>query len=359
MSIKVISWYRVLFIVAVAFLLAACDSAESEPDSAATSTPEVVSQVTTMEEMVGIYWGRGSSFQSFDAEGFLRVAGTRDKLTSEPVAIGRYWFEDDKMYLHEVQGSACAEAQVGVYEVRRLSNDRLRFDAVSDACTNRLRSLEGSRAGQIPTFVEWELVSTDVPPTDPAEFGEAPANEPVVIESQGEVPFYARFGENETFGDEEVVAIVFYRPPECIPAEFNLMQFFHFPDETSPGAFACAPPTTAGTETWENGPETDPAPLVAELTGRGAVPVWFFDREELFAAMADGQVTIGDLTEMPSRRVGTAVTYAELLHPSQSNAQPLIQFTAEGTLEEGGAFAVSVSNGDPEVTDHVTIEFAE
>ncbi len=359
MIIKLIYRYRVLFIVLVTLLLAACETAEPAQSPAATATPEAVATVTSMEEMVGVYWGRGSSFQSFDAEGYLRVAGTRDKLADEPVAIGRYWFVDDRIHIQEVRGGACTDEQVGVYEIWRLSNDNLRFDAVSDDCTNRVRSIEGSRAGQIPTVVQWELVSTDVPPTDASEIGDAPAGEPVVMDSQGEVPFYARFGENETFGDEEVVAIVFYRPPECIPAEFNLMQFFHFPDENSPGAFACAPPTTTGTETWQNGPETDPAPLVAELSGRGAVPVWFFDREELFAAMADGQVTIGDLTEMPSRRVGTAVTYAELLHPSQSNAQPLIQFTAEGTLEEGGAFAVSVSNGDPEVTDHVTIEFAE
>jgi hypothetical protein len=246
-----------------------------------------------------------------------------------------------------------------VYEIWRLSNGNLRFDAVADECESRLRSVEGSREGQIPTTVEWIFISADVPPTTSMEAETSEGGEPLVIESQGEVPFYARFGENETFGDEEVVAIVFYRPPECIPAEFNLMQFFHFPDDSSPGAFACAPPTTTGFETWQNGPETDPAPLVAELTGRGAVPVWFFDREELFAAMADGAVTIGDLTEMASRRVGTASTYTELLHPSQSNAQPLIQFTAEGTMEEGGAFTVSVSDGDPEVTDHVTIEFAE
>ncbi len=181
----------------------------------------------------------------------------------------------------------------------------------------------------------------------------------MTIESNGEVPFYARFGDNETFGDEEVVAVVFYRPPECIPADFNLMQFFHMPDDSSPGAFACSPPTTTSIETWQNGPETDPAPLAAEMTGRGAVPVWFFDREELFAAMADGTVTIGDLSGMASRRVGTASTYTELLHPSQTNAQPLIQFMAEGTLEDGSAFTVSVSDGDPEVTDHVTIEFAE
>ncbi len=191
---------------------------------------------------------------------------------------------------------------------------------------------------------------TAVPPT-------AAATGPITFEGQGEVPFYARFGENETFSDGEWVVIVFYRPPDCIPADFNLNQFFHFPGDTGPGAFACTPPTTTSVETWANSPETDPAPLVSEMTGRGAVPVWFLAQAEIEAAQADGVVTIGELAELPSRRTGTASTYAELLHPSQSNAAPLIQFAAEGTLDEGGSFSVSASSGAPDVEDHLTIEF--
>jgi hypothetical protein len=34
----------------------------------------------------------------------------------------------------------------------------------------------------------------------------------------------------------------------------------------------------------------------------------------------------------------------------------LIQFRAEGALEDGGDFLVDVSYGDPAVTDHTTIE---
>ena len=75
--------------------------------------------------------------------------------------------------------------------------------------------------------------------------------------------------------------------------------------------------------------------------------------------MADGVVTIGELAELPSRLVGTAATYTELLHPSQSNAQPLNQFMAEGALEDGRAFLVDVSKGAPDVANHVTIEIGE
>ena len=44
------------------------------------------------------------------------------------------------------------------------------------------------------------------------------------------------------------------------------------------------------------------------------------------------------------------------MKPTQSNEAPLIQFMAEGALEDGGDFLVDVSYGDPDVTDHTTIE---
>jgi hypothetical protein len=179
---------------------------------------------------------------------------------------------------------------------------------------------------------------------------------PVRMEANGEVPFYARFGENETFSDGEWTVIVFYRSPDCIPADFNLNQFFHFPGEDSPGAFACAPPTTTSVEYWANGPETDPAPLRAEMTGRGAMPVWFIAQAEVEQALEDGTVTVGELAALPSRLAGEAKTYTELLHPSQTNEQPLIQFEAEGAMEDGRSFSVDVSYGAPDVEDHTTIE---
>ncbi|HUE98539.1 MAG TPA: hypothetical protein VMN99_04750 [Anaerolineales bacterium] len=192
-------------------------------------------------------------------------------------------------------------------------------------------------------------VETDVPAA-------AESTEPVRIESNGEVPFYARFGENETFSNGEWAVIIFYRSPECIPADFNLNQFFHFPGDSGPGAFGCTPPTTTSIEYWATGPETDPAPLVAEMTGRGAVPVWFIALAEVEAALTDGVVTIGELAESPSLLKGEAANYTELLHPGQSNAQSLIQFKAEGTLEDGRSFMVDVSSGAPDVEDHTTIE---
>ena len=93
-----------------------------------------------------------------------------------------------------------------------------------------------------------------------------------------------------------------------------------------------------GIETWENGPETDPAPLEAEMIGRGSVPVWFVQLAEVEGVMKDGMTTIGELAGLPSRLIGTATTYAEYLRPTQSNTEPMIRFSAEGTLESGTPF---------------------
>jgi len=217
----------------------------------------------------------------------------------------------------------------------------------------------GSGGGAAETAaVEAETAVPPVETEDAAVSDEESAEAPMRIENGDGPPFYARFGENEFFSDGEHVVIIFYRQPDCIPADFNLNQFFHFPGEDGPGAFGCAPPTVATIETWQNGPETDPAPLVAETTGLGAVPVWFFAAQEVEAAMADGVVTIGELADLPSRQMGTASTYTELLHPSQSNDVSLVQFSAQGDMDDGGSLSVDVSKGDPQVDDHININIS-
>ena len=207
-----------------------------------------------------------------------------------------------------------------------------------------------------PAIEDTQMPATEAAVPEAEASPPAESGEPVRIEGNGEVPFYARFGENETFSNGEWTVIVFYRSPDCIPADFNLNQFFHFPGEAGPGAFACAPPTTTSIEYWANGPETDPAPLTSEMTGRGAVPVWFIAQTEVEQILKDGIVTIGELSASPSRLVGEAQTYTELLHPSQTNEQALIQFKAGGALEDGRSFSVDVSYGAPGVEDHTTIE---
>jgi hypothetical protein len=158
------------------------------------------------------------------------------------------------------------------------------------------------------------------------------------IDSGGQVPFYARIGENETFSDGDWTVVIFYRPPECIPGGFNLNQFFHFPGENDEGAFACQPATTEGFEIWEGEPGSGPAPLRAHLRGLGAVPVWFVDTDSLHALIEDdGVFTIGDLEGLNPLK-GTADSYYEVLHPSQSNEKSVVIFRASGVLENGNSF---------------------
>jgi len=162
------------------------------------------------------------------------------------------------------------------------------------------------------------------------------------MDNDGQVPFYARFGRDELFTDGQHAVIFFYRPPECIPADFNMLDFFDFPG-AGPGAFACNPPTTDGFEIWENGPETDAAPIHAVLHGLGSVPVWFVSLDELEDTMADDVVTVAELEALPSLQTGTASRYNEVLKPTQAAKNPMIAINASGKLDGGERFGVHIS----------------
>lgn len=167
----------------------------------------------------------------------------------------------------------------------------------------------------------------------------------VRIDSDGQVPFYARTARGDSIDDGETAVIIFYRPPSCIPAQFNLLDFFDFPGAAGPGAFGCNPPTTDSIEFWRNGPDVDFAPVSAKLRGLGAVPMWFVSLAEIEAARADDVLTIGELEALPSLRKGSASYYREILRPSGSPSQRPngIRVTARGELEDGSDFRVLVA----------------
>lgn len=170
----------------------------------------------------------------------------------------------------------------------------------------------------------------------------------VRIDSDGQLPFYARVPRNEIITDGKWVAVVFYRPSSCIPADFNMLDFFDFPDAAGLGAFDCQPPTTDSVEKWQNGPEVDPAPILVKFRGLGAVPVWFVTWSELEAAIADDLLTIGELEALPSLRRGSADHYREIVHPWQNvkNGNGDLRIVARGELEDGGRFRLRVSVND-------------
>lgn len=154
----------------------------------------------------------------------------------------------------------------------------------------------------------------------------------VRLEDAGQVPFYARFAHDEVLTDGQWAAIAFYRPPDCVPDGFNLMNFF------DDNAFGCQPPTTDGFQIWKNGLGLDEAPLLTVLHGLGAVPVWFVTWPELEGEMADGSVTIGDLEAMSSRFAGSADSFHETLKPAGGGKNSMLALIMSGTLDDGRSF---------------------
>ena len=145
-------------------------------------------------------------------------------------------------------------------------------------------------------------------------------------------PYYARVG-LQVFDDGEWVAIPFYRPPSCIPADFNLLQFFHFPGPDGPGAFACPLLVSGFLLTEPDAPlGTFPRRVVLEGTD---VPVWFVPSSVFAEATVDGGLTVGELEHLQPVR-GLARSYHETLHPRAD--EHLIVIVARGALEDGRTF---------------------
>jgi hypothetical protein len=149
----------------------------------------------------------------------------------------------------------------------------------------------------------------------------------------GDVPFYARIERGITYTDGEWVTVVFYRPPGCIPCNFNLLDFFDFAN-----AWSCLPPTTDGFSVWGDGT----APVQQDLHGLGAVPVWFVSLVDYQLAVADDVLTIGELASLPSLKIGSASFYQETLHPLGGALRDHLEYNAHGTFADGASFRAHV-----------------
>ncbi len=176
----------------------------------------------------------------------------------------------------------------------------------------------------------------------------------------GGVPAYARIerlgtGEALVHTDGTWAAITFYREPEGVPPDFDLLGF-----SDAPRAFD-DPLTTEGFEIWRIAPweeGADQSPLQVVSYGLGAVPIWFVRLEELQGAIADDCLTIGELEALPSLKVGSAVYFKETLHPTPGRdvQQTKTQIVARGTLEGGGSFFYQAEETHNHIK-HVKIEF--
>lgn len=165
-------------------------------------------------------------------------------------------------------------------------------------------------------------------------------------------PFYARIepAPPHVFSDGEWAAIVFYRDPDCVPADFNLLFFFD-----PPTAFGCAL-TVEGASLWQGAPFNG-APKIVTSSGSGAVPVWFVPVSAIDPALQDGVLTIGELAGLEGLLVGHAYHFNETLHPHPlppelgggGHPNPKLILNAHGSLEDGRRFKLHITTVNDEV----------
>jgi hypothetical protein len=170
----------------------------------------------------------------------------------------------------------------------------------------------------------------------------------------GGVPAYARIervdGHVLVHNDGRWAAISFFRQPSCVPAGFNLLDFFD-----APRAFECEL-TMEGFEIWRNGPWADVSPIQTVSFGLGAVPIWFVRVDELEGALADDVLTVAELEACATVRKGLATYFKETLHPSGGAQQTKTEVVARGTLPSGESFLFQAEETHNELK-HVLIRF--
>lgn len=131
------------------------------------------------------------------------------------------------------------------------------------------------------------------------------------------IPFYARVGyppgfpEGQLFEAAGRVVIVFYRVVSCIPDDFDLLDFFHFPSPDGPGAYQCPAYHTGVLYTEADAPPTA-FPKIVDLKGT-AVPIWLVDAGQFREAASDGSLTMPELAGL-DRIERTVDTYEEHIH---------------------------------------------
>jgi hypothetical protein len=160
-----------------------------------------------------------------------------------------------------------------------------------------------------------------------------------VAQTSADLPYYARIAQGEIYHDGEWAAIAFYRPPEGIRPDFNLLDFMDIP-----AAFDCnAPkPYLIGFGIFKG---EVPIQSVLQLAPGQTMPVWFVRWSELEAAIQPidaeekGVLTIVELAGLPSRLIGKATFYTETLHPFGAAQQTMISIVASGLLEDGRKFS--------------------
>ena len=172
------------------------------------------------------------------------------------------------------------------------------------------------------------------------------ANQHVRVPQDVAPPFYTSVPV-DTLHNDDWAAIPFWRPAECVPADFNLLDYFNA------AAVEC-PLLVEGFAEFRS--LDDRGPILTEARGLGAVPIWFVRWPELQAATADGALTIGELASQPSLLVGTANIYNEQNHIYRIHQVSHLALVARGTLQDARTFELQIVDVDLELV-RVLIEF--
>jgi hypothetical protein len=172
-------------------------------------------------------------------------------------------------------------------------------------------------------------------------------------QTSNDLPFYARIERGLIQTDGEWAAIAFYRPPTCVRPGFNLLDFFDVP-----AVFGCSAPDPYlnGFGLFRNGPMNAPSQSRLQIVPGRVMPVWFVRWSELEAAIADDNLTIGELAGLPSLLEGAATFYSETLHPYQGSRQTMLSIIAFGVLEDNRIFRFQTTETLGEIR-HVEIAF--
>lgn len=193
-------------------------------------------------------------------------------------------------------------------------------------------------AGELAPSTTDELMAASTPPAT----GDSGLIRKTLPDEDPGPPFYARVTTilNQFFHDDGWLAIPFYRPPSCVPDDFNLLALYDPPGPEGPGAFAC-PLLATGFLLIEPDAPLGTFPRQAVFTG-GAVPFWFVDWDTFQAEAADGVVTFAELQAMDPV-TGVAERYHETLKPRTGDHLVIIK--AAGALDDGvGTFQFHVTH---------------
>ncbi len=170
-------------------------------------------------------------------------------------------------------------------------------------------------------------------------------------------PFYAYFyesieGVQMIIHTDEWAAIPFYRDPDCVPEDFNLLDLYDFEKALDCNSFV------EGFEIWENGPGLDPAPLQVSLKAAGPMHIYFVPWPVLQDAIEDDELTMPELNSLAGVRIGIATDFSITHHPGLVDLDELYTITAKGNIEadNGDKFELSATCAQYKWT-HVKIDF--